>query len=562
MFTLITKSLSFWSAVAEVAQRPPTPLLTARHSTRRTLHPKRCRRFALPPHSIKSLLLPLLLATTGCDLPRQAAAETETAPRLGLFLADKQLETRNTEVFFPEPEVLGFTGGDGNGITGVFGNAMSNIVKLDDGRWRVYLTKRTYGGKSEDGNFASTEMQSGFIDTDDLANWPDIAGNFRPLVIKGLPEGVCFAQPFCIRRDGRFEVFFWIHGNGMIRYVRAAGDDGIHFEIENLEDPCIFHFADKRVRRDSKADGFLTNRGHLVTIDGEKIDPRDLLKVSNDATTVSLDPVTGLWRMYSVLTLPSADTGERRVDYDNAPLFLRIIHRRDSRDGLNWSPPQIVLAPDTQDRVDLQFYCIQQTGQSHRPFLIVGYYPVIEQTMEVMPAFSLDGERILRPRLHWNLRDRLPDGGGGKWLMLMPAGMIEEENHIYMVVTAYNRNHATRHPPDFYRQQNLILRQDKNRWAGLVPKDAAEPGVLTTGPLLYDAPRIVTDDPKKVRVSLLSVFGGELLANGTLDADGQIRFPNNADREWLGKWARLQVHFNTAVFGLLPPGVTLFYETQ
>ncbi|EIP99585.1 hypothetical protein OpiT1DRAFT_04108 [Opitutaceae bacterium TAV1] len=474
-----------------------------------------------------------------------------------LFITDSQLTAENVEPFFPEPEILGFTGGRGTGATGLFGNQMASIVRIGQ-QWRVYLTKRlwTPAASSSQEKEATvgmrTSMSPGFIDTPDLARWPDIATNYKPLLIKNLPDGCHAAQPFVLQREtGAFELFFWIHGNGMIRYVKCLGDDGRTFVIQNLDTPCLYHPGDKDVRRDASFDGLLSHRENLQISKNAGGAEALARKISNDATTVSYNARSGLYQLYSVSLLPADTAPERHVEYDNLTKAYRVIHRRVSEDGLEWSAPQLVLIPDINDRVDLQFYVLQQDASAR--FLVAGYYPVREQTMELMPAITLDGEKIIRPRLPWQIRANLPDGGVGTWQMLMPGGVVCADDYVYISANAYNtlHNRSGKVPPGESVQQNVMLRQLKNRWAGFRNREGLT-ARLTTSPFQYEPLRLIVGDREKVRGSLLSVFGTGLTGGegGRLDASGNLYFAQNTDVAWRGKWIRLAIDFETEVFGM------------
>ncbi len=458
------------------------------------------------------------------------------------FVLDSRNAVEGAELFFPEPEILGYTGGTGFGLTGLYGNHMASIVPLDSvaSSCRVYLTRRTWHGET-------SSMDLGYVDAHDVQTWPSIAGHYRSLIIDGLPKGCQASQPYVIRREEHFELFFWVHGGDMVRYVKCSSSDGIRFQIENLDNPCLYHPNDKAVRATGLLHGFSLNRGRMDNASATSI--HVLNRVSNDATTVNFDHRISLYQMYSVLMLEAADTPKRRIGFDNIPDFLRVIHRRTSPDGIEWSEPEIVLAPDSEDPVDLQFYVMQQAVAAQGAYLVAGYYPGNEQTMELMPALTLYGQHIQRPRLPWRIREQLPSRD---WQpqMLLPGGMIESGGYVYVSATACNYRHNERSMPgEARRQENLVLRQLKERWVGYKNHEG-HIGRLVTTPFPYERLRIIAADVGRVHLTLLSVFGSELVRGGTLDHDGSICFQNNVDSAWEGKWVRLAVDFDTEVFGL------------
>lgn len=457
------------------------------------------------------------------------------------FASDPDLISSRCAVTFPEPEIIGFTGCEGYGDTALFGNQMASVVRLDDGSYRVYLTRRLWFADR------TTRMAAGYIDTPSLSVWPEIGDSFKPLRLEGIPEGVSTAQPYVLRRDGRFELFFWIHGAGLIRYVKAVGSDGIGFRVVNLADPCLYHPADQAVRTDGSADGFLTVKENLQQ--AGTVDVALTRKISNDATTLHFDPLTGAYVMYSVLLLNSANAPERRVDFDNAPGWLRVIHRRTSTDGVAWSDAEIVLLPEAHERPDLQFYALQSLRQSDRVCGVAGYYPVRDQVMELEPMVSADGRHWKRGYQPWSIRERIP---GCDWpvMMLFPGGMIEADGWIWLNATAFiiRHNQSGKLAPHEYRQESLILRQRSDRWAGLVNRDGI--GEIITAPLRYEPCVICADDPAEVKVELLSPYGNELAGNGGVAPDGAVVFADGADVRYRGDWVRFRLRFGTTVYNL------------
>lgn len=456
---------------------------------------------------------------------------------------DSRIFCSNCSVEFPAPEIAGFTGGAGYGDTGLFGNQMASVVRLDDASFRVYLTRRLWFSDR------TTRMDIGYIDTPAIAVWPDIKTNFTQLRLTGLPAGCSCSQPYVIRRDNRFELFFWVHGAGMIRYVKCVSGNGVDFRIINLNNPCLYHPCDQAIRTDSSSDGFLTVKDHLRQAK-TAISNELKQKISNDATTVYFDADAGIYVMFSVLLLRSDMAPERRVDYDNAANWLRVVHRRTSCDGIEWSGPEIVLLPEAGERADLQFYVLQQLKQDDRLCGLAGYYPVHDQVMDLEPMVSRDGGcNWIRNQRPWRLRDRIP---GCDWpvQMLFPGGMIEAGGWIWMVATAFNSQHnqGGKLEPREYRQESIVMRQRCDRWAGLINQSGH--GEIITGPLQYEQFRLETEAHEKVEVSLLSPYGNELTVCGRVAADGAIVFLDGSDSIYTGEWVRMRLRFDTTVYNL------------
>lgn len=443
-------------------------------------------------------------------------------------------DRRGMHPYFPAPETAGIVGGITRGSIGLFGNHMSTLLP-ENGGIRVYLTRRIWRSRTE------TEMDIGFVDAAAPAEWPDLNHAYRRLEIEGLPAGCSAAQPVVLKKDGGYELFFWIHGAGMIRYVKCAGDDGIHFRILNLDEPCLFHPSDRAVRTGSAADGLLSIRSHLT---GTSIRPgRTVHNISNDATNVFYDPETGLYRMFSVSLLPAGSAPERRVAHDNASGWLRVIHRRTSRDGIYWSDAELVLVPDQNDPADLQFYTLSQTGGDHSLIGVAGYYRAGMQIMEPMPVCSADGGRtMIRPELPWGLADGLSGQMEEPVRMLFPGGMLKQDNSIFWTATAFNffHNQSGKLDPSAYIQQSVVFRSGADRWCGMVPD--GKTGSVTTPPMQGNRWELVADHPETVRVSLLSVFGTVLRSNGRCGNDGAVLFPEG---DVPNGWYRLKLDISS-----------------
>jgi hypothetical protein len=77
--------------------------------------------------------------------------------------------------------------------------------------------------------------------------------------------------------------------------------------------------------------------------------------------------------------------------------MIRVIERRVSEDGLQWSPGEVVVAPDSNDYADLQFYYLSVTFTEFGRVGMLGHYRVNAQTMDIEFCFSSDGVKWERP---------------------------------------------------------------------------------------------------------------------------------------------------------------------
>ncbi len=68
------------------------------------------------------------------------------------------------------------------------------------------------------------------------------------LSLGNLPTGWHPKQGVHLRlKDGRHRLYFWAHGEGIVRYLAADSDDGRRYTIMNALSPCIYHPADRTV---------------------------------------------------------------------------------------------------------------------------------------------------------------------------------------------------------------------------------------------------------------------------------------------------------------------------
>ncbi len=356
--------------------------------------------------------------------------------------------------FQAEPEFLGFYGGATGGGEAAYVAAFGSFC--DD---RLYLTRRQWHDSGK------TSMGAGFLPGFDPKKLDvDLDDAFQPLVFEGIPGGIFSAHPNIIRRGGGYELFTWLHGPGpVVRYVKGVSSDGIRFRILNFDRPCLYHPADQLVK-DAGADGLIhrDSSGEIrLSGDGRSPERRREL-VSNDATYVRFDGATGSYEMYSVLLIDSALYPERRVAYDNAPGWLRMIHRRTSPDGLEWSPPELVITPQPGDSTDLQFYGLTGCDLPEGRFGLLGHYPVAAQTMELEPCFSRDGRTWTRFGVWKNLRSSLSLQGDPVQI-LFPGPVRNVDGSLLITASAANclHNQFGKLPKEQYRTGIAVFQCEK-----------------------------------------------------------------------------------------------------
>ncbi|MDD5727287.1 MAG: hypothetical protein PHV59_01870 [Victivallales bacterium] len=271
----------------------------------------------------------------------------------------------------------------------------SSIVRLDNGSYRFYAT-------SHAPDFSW--MKIGIWESDDGLKWAPrelVKGDFRGLgsnfiAFENLNGAQDFTgQPQVVRlKDGRWRMYFWKFRDNHARYITAVSEDGLRWKVENIAKPVLYHPKDEGFA--SWAKGLTLNEVVRKKFSPEEILERKRLS-SNDATFVYYNRHCDRFECYSVWLHEAIPA--RQVAVDSAAAVLRIIHRRLSEDGLNWSDPELILIPDSKDPWDLQFYFL--AVQNHDDWKIgsLGHYRVEagQQSMDIELCFSRDGKSWERP---------------------------------------------------------------------------------------------------------------------------------------------------------------------
>jgi len=283
---------------------------------------------------------------------------------------------------------------DDGGI-GLSSISIASPIELADGSYRVYATAR---------NSDERQMAVGIWESGDALNWsPRMLGQVERdgrdtnfIRFGGIPgDQGSIGLPQVLRLpDGRWRMYAWKHREGHLRYVIAESDDGLLWNVPDFDRPALFHPADGGLWK--MAEGL----GVHATVE-LKLPPEEVLRRkqrwSNDSTSMYYNDRLDRFECYSVWLHPAL--ADRRVDVDNAPGVHRLIQRRLSDDGIDWSDAELIIMPDERDPWDLQFYFLGVT--QYEDFLVgsLGYYRVEggQQTMDTDLCFSRDGRRWQRP---------------------------------------------------------------------------------------------------------------------------------------------------------------------
>ncbi len=307
---------------------------------------------------------------------------------------------------------------------------------LDDENWRIWYSASSGGANF---NIAFAEGVPGDNMQEHTAILsPEKSIRNKQFTICNLPEGWLPTQPVhIVLPNGTQRLYFWAHGPGVVRYLAADSSDGINYTVVDPYKPCLYHPCDRAVSMElNEAAGLVIGKKDMERPTFEQAADTNL--ICNDATNVYLLD-DGTFELYTVELIQVDKSDPRYITHDNAAGLIRVIERRTSKDGLNWSPGTRVLEPDSQDPADLQFYYLSVTHTPQGRIGILGHYGVEAQTMDLEWCFSKDGINWERPnRTPWLNRD---EDASGHYAYYAPHKMVFHQGEWWLFYTACNYTH-------------------------------------------------------------------------------------------------------------------------
>lgn len=403
-------------------------------------------------------------------------------------------------------------GGLKNAQLGVF---PCSIVQVKKNYYRMYYFSHTYDppamkiGVAHSGNGLNWEFEKlgqCFID-----------GKDTPYIcIDGLEEGAMIIQPnVLLLPDGSWRLYCWLHGT-KIRFISCESRDGLKWRVLNLDSPCLYHPNDEAVR------SFASNYGmeNLVSYNLNGMNKHKTMEqnavrkikslLSNDATTVYYRPDLNQFELYSVWLLPNIKGSSRYVEYDNAPGIIRVIHKRTSSNGIDWSDPELIILPDADDPLDLQFYYLSVTHLKRWLVGFLGHYCCQKQTMDIELCFSRNGQAWNRPfKTLWIERGKEgePDSKG----IYPAANLIEVNDYFLQYYTGCSHLHNASLQKKPVHKSVMSVKICKDRFAGLNCSENTH-GEILTRPFVFlkDEITINADISGEIRAEISDVFGNPL----------------------------------------------------
>ncbi|MEQ1839065.1 MAG: hypothetical protein ABL994_01535 [Verrucomicrobiales bacterium] len=325
-------------------------------------------------------------------------------------------------------------------------NFTSTVEAVDEDRWRVWTSISAPKNPMKQIGYHTGTVGGEWKSTLAVCT-PGEPDATAPLAIGSMPEGWHPVQVVTLRLlDGRTRLYFWAHGEEIVRYLAADSDDGRAFRVVNASTPCLYHPADRCVDGRVALELGLKRFAKRKAAPGPGESLAESRLISNDATNVYQLP-DGSFEMYSVGLIQVEKDDPRHAPHDNIAGLVRVIDRYTSADGLNWSDRRRVVVPDKDDPNDLQFYYLSVTHTEQGRVGLLGHYRLGAQTIDLEACFSTDGIVWERPlREPWVTRDA-PETTSASYLLHAPHAMVKRNHRWHLFYTGGNfaHNHLASH---------------------------------------------------------------------------------------------------------------------
>ncbi len=453
----------------------------------------------------------------------------------------------------PDLRRLGDVTPEPGAANSVFGSPVFRDV---EGKWRMYYIAENPTGENEPGQVAR------YAESDDGIHW-----RYREkLVFEGLSDGAVIRHISILRPsadDPEWKLFGWVFDfdRGFVRYVCCGSGDGIRWKCRNFDRPCLVHPVDVGAGGKAGSQGLVPRSVNspdaIRNLSAEEMVRRRRL-LSNDATSTYRLPEGG-FETFSVWLAENPAGGPNRTEFDNAPKFFRLIQRRTSRDGIEWSLPELVIPFDAEGPYQLQYYYLNGVTRSGSWRLgMLGRYPCDRQVIEPELIVSRDGRYWERPWKQPFLR--LEDEGEG-------AGLIHTAHHlvdctdvwrVYYSVSYYLHNNRFLEHPLPRRREIRAAEIPKGRLLGV-----SGTGVVEAGPFLFTdgAAAIDADIRGNLRCELADLNGNALPGRSFAESipvagnstTHQLRWNNSRADRIACEMLTLRIRMEDGIFYRLTP---------
>jgi hypothetical protein len=284
--------------------------------------------------------------------------------------------------------------------------SLNSGVLVDQDRWRMWYTSGALGPKGEQSKVCYAESNDAGL------TWTKPEKN---LVFPASDDPANYYHTSVHRVGEKIVAYVWRREGpkgGLLRYV--SQDDGKNFRA----DPITHLFGHAA----SKAENRVVDPGHF----------------SNDAFDI-LHNDNGTFEYFAAV-LEKAIDPRTSVRYDNAPGSLRYIGRSTSRDGVDFSPIEMIIRPDFDlgDPYDTQFYGMQVFRYRRFYLGLLFTYHVKAQTIQPEWAWSHNGQNWSRTRTPCI---SLGDEGSFDSRMILFGSVIPMKDEFVWVYSGYNWRH-------------------------------------------------------------------------------------------------------------------------
>lgn len=305
--------------------------------------------------------------------------------------------------------------------------ASYGTVLLDpiDGLWKMWYISRCARPSPSSG--PATGWILTYAESEDGAHWNrpalDVAlyqGKTKSNILLDLDSGGLSQQASVMVHpdapaDYRYEMFIFRWPNYQGSSYAVKGFTLGSGETKHTDGLYRYHSADGK---------------HWHAWDKVRMDTRDGLWVHQMAD--------GTYETYHKTCIPSPPGAV--VPYDCAVGECRIIVRRTSPDGWEWSPYQLAITPDWQDSPDTQFMELNALPERNGSIGLLTVYHALNQSIDIQFAASRDGKTWWRPdrRACVPLKPLGDYGGGMIWPMQQP---IHHGGRVYFYYSAQDGLH-------------------------------------------------------------------------------------------------------------------------
>ncbi len=362
--------------------------------------------------------------------------------------------------------------------------------------------------------------------TGEIKKSPLVSNGKGYFSLSGISEELMPIQANVFQLEQNYwRMYFWAHFHGSPRTVKmmvAHSEDGLQWQIANAGEPILRHPSDAECAAARWP-------YHLRC---------------NDATAIYQNSDNS-WEIFSAALVTLDPRNKRFSDKGTWCGFIRIIQRWTSPDGLNWSEPEIVAAPDADDPADLQFYYLLKTQLDWGSLGLLGRFYVQTQRLTIEPVSSTDNRFWRRPLR----KNCLPQDEAFESVSVIPAHtLLQEGNYLRLYYNGSNFDHNFK-TPDGARPQQVIASATihRNRTWGLNLRDDV---ILSPRLRLTQNELILHADIESLQIQWVDIFTAESLTDMQAITNSAATISIAVPEKIRGNAARLKITGKGVIYDL------------